>query len=75
MKFYYYLDQDKNGESLLRIQANKKPIKRSRPYVIRILDNGKFIMPCFPEITFNRLSKAIYLGSTLATNQLTNQQN
>lgn len=59
-QYHYVLD-----DAVIRISAERRPYARPKPYSIRVLTNGKWEMPCFPEITGRRLEKfAIYLGCT-----------
>ena len=67
MDTYYYLCED---EGIIRIKAKRKPaaktIPKSSTWVVREYANssnsGKWIMPCYPEITWGRLSKLRYIG-------------
>lgn len=56
---YYYMDEN----SVIRIRAKRKPVKRSRPYALREFTGRAWEMPCFPEISWGRLSKMNYIGS------------
>lgn len=59
MRHYYYTD----SKNVIRIKAKKKPSKRVKPYSLREFDGEAFVMPCFPEVTYTRLSKMDYIGS------------
>jgi len=68
--YFYYLCED---EVIIRIKENRKPSKNTIPksftWVVREYCNssnsGKWIMPCYPEITWKRLSQLQYIGKTL----------
>lgn len=59
MKYFYYIDD----ESVIRIKSTIKPYKRRKPWPIRAFDGKSWSMPCFPEITWSRLSSMQFLGS------------
>ena len=66
--YFYYLCED-NG--IIRISANSKPSRTNIPKrgtwivneYINSSNSGKWIMPCYSEITWGRLSKMQYIGS------------
>ena len=62
--YFYYLDVNK-PQALIRVRAKRKPVYRGKPYAVHILTSNGFEMPCFPEITFSRLNKLIYIGKTM----------
>lgn len=63
-RFYFYMQE---GVGIVRVKGKRKPYKRPKPYVCREWDSSqKFVMGCFPEITYSRLQKMIYLGSVPA---------
>lgn len=55
---YYYLDEP----SFIRIWSFWKPKKRDTPYKLQKFVNGEWQSPCFPEITWRRLSEMRYIG-------------
>jgi len=60
---YYYLDET---EGIIRIKSNRRPsVNTQRPsgtWIVNEYDGEDWIMPCFPEITWNRLSELKYIG-------------
>jgi hypothetical protein len=67
--WFYYKEPDDSG--LIRIRARKKPSRRARPYAVQefcMKPDGRFayVMPCFPEIAYSRLSKMTFIGKELA---------
>jgi hypothetical protein len=65
MNYYRYLDTDNNG--IIEIKALRRPNIQSRPrsgtWIVREWTRRGWQIPNFPEITWGRLSKLIYLGS------------
>lgn len=60
-RFYFYMEE---GAGIVRVRNNRKPYKRPKPYVCREWSNDqKFVMGCFPQITFGKLNKMKYIGS------------
>jgi hypothetical protein len=68
MNKYYYLCED---ESIIRVLAKRKPsettVSRSGTWVVYEYDGKKWEMPCFPEITWKRLSELKYIGKVKIT--------
>lgn len=67
MKHYYYLDE---SQTVFRIATKRKPGLKTQPYsgtwVVRYKvpdEDGRWCIPCFPEITLNALEKCVYIGS------------
>jgi hypothetical protein len=62
VNYYHYHDKD----GLIRIKARVKPTEKYAPksgtWIVEEFIDGKWSMPCFPEITWRRLSKLSYLG-------------
>ncbi|MCM1260628.1 MAG: hypothetical protein NC222_06725 [Staphylococcus sp.] len=68
MKNIYFWVSNKDG-SVIGILGKRKPIKRSRPYIVRVYDNNrrKWAMACFQEIYWNYLvNNFSYIGKTQA---------
>jgi len=71
---FYYLCED---EGIIRILAKRKPsrftIPKSYTWVVREYVNssnsGKWVMPCYPEITWRRLLELQYIGKTIQKEQ------
>lgn len=66
MKYwFYYLTED---EGVIRVGANRKPSMGTallgKTWVVSEFDGRKWIMPCFPEITWGTLKKCEYIGKT-----------
>jgi len=69
MATFYYLTEN---ETIIRIKKKQKPSAKTCPrsgtWVIEEYSNNslnsKWGMPCFPEITWNRLSQLTYIGKT-----------
>lgn len=61
MNIYYYVDKD---DYPIRIRAKRKPNARRDTWVIQEFVDGKWSMPCFPEITWRLLNTFTYVGST-----------
>lgn len=53
-------------KTIIKIEAKRKPspetMPRSGTWVVKELHNGEWLMPCFPEIVWEILSKFKYLG-------------
>ena len=71
MKIFHYLDPENGG--VIKIRASRQPSELTKPrngtWVVREFTEGKWQMPCFPEITWNRLKDLQYLGSVKCVNE------
>ena len=67
--FYYYYADNAEGHAVIRIQHKRKPSGAKngpRIWTLRELDKeGKWVMPCFPEITWGRLSQMFFIRKEL----------
>lgn len=61
---YHYSDE---SGRCIRILAKRQPllngIYQNKTWVVQEKENGKWTMPCFPEITVGTLRKLEYMGS------------
>ena len=62
-KNYHYLDPENGGVIVIRAYSRPSEKKKRRVWVVREFTDGKWQMPCFPEITWGTLKKLQYLGS------------
>ena len=64
LKSYLYKEYDTGNQ--IRIRANRKPgpntIPKRGTWVVQEYENGKWVMPSFPEITWGSLRKLFYAG-------------
>lgn len=67
--FHYYKTQEDN---IIRINSHFRPSKDKIPkfgtWIVQEQnenENGNWVMPCFPEITWGALSKFEYLGKNI----------
>lgn len=63
LKTYHYLHPD-GGVIAVRAYFRPSEKKKRRVWVVREFTEGKWQMPCCPEITWGTLKKLTYLGST-----------
>jgi hypothetical protein len=63
MRVHNYLHPD---GGVIKIRSYRRPSEKSARgiWVVREFTDGKWQMPCCPEITWGTLKKLIYLGST-----------
>ena len=60
---YYYLD---SKQLPLRVRARVRPSEKHRRglWIVQEFSDGKWTMPCFPEIHWGILKKLTYIGKT-----------
>lgn len=64
MNRYVYLDNESKGA--ISIKSKQRPglrhFRKTGTMVVFEWDCGKWVMPCFPEITHRRLTECVYVG-------------
>jgi len=66
IKSFIYVTKNDRVNAVIRIKAKRKPssetVGLSGTWVVYELYEGKWVMPCFPEITWRALRGFAYLG-------------
>ena len=65
-KYFYYLKTEDGLSTIVRIKTKRKPSASTRPvsglWAINELRDGKFVMPCYPEVTWGTLADLEFIG-------------
>jgi hypothetical protein len=67
MHYYLYVDTTNNNAPLLvmsKTKPSEKRIPKRGTWIVKewYTEPCKWVMPCFPEITWNRLKQLKYIG-------------